>query len=59
MWTIDDQCYPKELGPEVLAQVQRCLAEYVRTGDEGLIGEGRKRVGRRAGRGSRQPRPTP
>ena len=45
MWTIDDQCYPEELGPEILAQVQMCLAEYVRTGDEGQIGEGRKRVG--------------
>jgi hypothetical protein len=46
MWTIDDQCYPEELGPEVKAQLHGFLAEYVTTGDQGLIEKGRKLVGR-------------
>jgi putative DNA primase/helicase len=36
-WTVDDQYYPDEPGPEVKAQVQGWLAEWVKSGDPQLI----------------------
>jgi hypothetical protein len=44
-WTIDDQYYPDEPGPEVKAQVQAWLAGWVKSGDPGLIEKFRRVCG--------------
>jgi hypothetical protein len=44
-WTFDDQYYPDEPGPEVKAQVQGWLAEWVKSGDPQLIEKCRRVCG--------------